>query len=590
MSRVSREGSEKAVSHRAAPWSRKFFAMVDAQRRRDGSPRYPIINKGEGKAFIARYRQAVEELYAMRQSEHRLTPHCSICEESERELIAASKALGGMPSEEDADEELCKTTIVRYEAAGAAIHELRRNGHSLDVHCDLCREAQDRVRELMNEGMLGFRCLVASCVRGTRARTANRPDLLIEGLFGVLDALVRFHPDYPEGSPIPLLRFHETGLELWTTFQKEREEISEAKRDVDFPSYAYHWVRYRVHRSLANVYYAYPFRFPPYYHYRYRKILRLRGAWPGMCESTGEMLRRVCAADPTVKERDVWDVLTGFGSAESLDGPREPFMEGARPKARTLFDAGTFKDAETAVYRAELFRVAHGWVRYFIENHERYTPVERAILGYRFGFVSESKETLAEVGARVSRSRERIRQAEDAMAARLGLTTSDLWAIRMIYDAFHEEFCPETPRLVPYMGIFGDGRRVPFQEPMTRILDGADHWCAMLAWAKSGNVHIVGSDLGAGQRSVEEVRQTVALVSSPEALIRCLLKEAVIDEGGRALVWYPERILEERQGLYPKEIEFVLSDLKSRGLIRFLTGMIPIIAISKPFNMLTGSR
>lgn len=586
---MTNETVKKRGFRRETQSVRAFLKEVEAQQWPDGSPRYPIMTKGAWRPFIVKYRKAVEELYAMRQSGHRLTPHCAICEKTEQELGASNEALEGLPSEDDGNKDLHQEAVARHDAAGVAIRKLRREGHHLNSHCDACREAQSRVRELMNEAMLGLRCLVASYANKVRTRWVNRADLLIEGLLGVVDGLVRFHPDHREGFPIPLLRFDEMGIEVWTMFEKSSEKDSDAETEGEFPSYAYYWVHHRVMRSLTNAYYPYAFRFPAQCHSDRRKVMRLKWERWGAFESVGEVFRRVRGAIPTMKEQDIWDALSGFGRAHSLTEMSESFEGGSRLSIRDLFDPGTFQDAETAVYRAELFRIADGWVRYFIENRDLYTPMQRAILDYRFGFVGEFRETLGDVGTRVGLSRGRAQQVEEMMMAHHGLTSSDLWAIRMIYDAFHDEICPGRPRLVPCMDL-ATGREASMHETRSMIVHGTDHWCAMLVWAKSGHANIVGRDVGAGQRSAEEVRQAVALVSSPEALIRCLLKGAVIDEGGRALVWHPERILEGRQGLYPKEIEFVLSDLKSRGLIRFLTGMIPIIAISKPFNTLTGSR
>jgi len=176
-------------------------------------------------------------------------------------------------------------------------------------------------------------------------------------------------------------------------------------RGVRFITYASWWIRQAILAAIAH--YGQVFRLPPKLkHELYRfdtKVAHLTqelGRRPTVDEISKEL---------RMSEEDVREMMTGTPTQVSLD---TPIGEGAEMRLEDLIQDQSVTPVDEAL-------IAQSFEEQLQMLLSQLDDKERVIIERRFGLGDREPQTLAEIGAEMNLSRERIRQIEERALGKL---------------------------------------------------------------------------------------------------------------------------------------------------------------------------
>jgi RNA polymerase primary sigma factor len=176
-------------------------------------------------------------------------------------------------------------------------------------------------------------------------------------------------------------------------------------RGVRFITYAGWWVRQAILAAIAH--FGQTFRIPPRLkHELYRfetkvgKLTQELGHRPSVEEISQGL---------AMTEDDVRAMIEGPPKEVSLDAP---LAEGKETELRELVEDSSVTPLDEVLIRESFEQQLHDLL-------DRLDPKERSIVERRFGLGEHDPETLAEIGADMHLSRERVRQIEERALGKL---------------------------------------------------------------------------------------------------------------------------------------------------------------------------
>jgi RNA polymerase sigma factor (sigma-70 family) len=263
--------------------------------------------------------------------------------------------------------------VARLEADQRSVRETQDDSVDVPALVRRAKTNEPGAREALLERFLP---LVNALARRYRADDLEHADLLQEGIIGLLQALERFDPE----------------------------------RGVPFSAYATLWIRQALQHARSD--FIRPFRLPPKAlrqlsqlkteHQRIYQAERRSAEITELAQRTGidvAQARALAAVDAHVRSLDE-PIETGAGELGSLGDLLED---------RVSAD----------IYEQVIDSVAGQQLRALLS---RLTDRERDVIRARFGF-DQSSQRLADIGARLGISAERVRQIEERGLSKLRQTT-----------------------------------------------------------------------------------------------------------------------------------------------------------------------